>query len=144
MKKDQSTRKVSDVTEWEQHMSATSSAAKPDPRYSFEALLDEGSKKKQKFKAVNSEQRKTKDQRAPQNETWGLKMEDDDEIDFEEVLRQEQDKKRLQEKRDAEFAQKMLEEELQRQEDEMMAKAMKYSLIDEGIKQMRAHGHTMP
>ena len=140
----QSTRKVSDVKEWEQHMSATSSAAKPDQRYSFEALLGEGSKKKQKSKAVNSEQRKTKDQRDQQNATWGLKMEEDDEIDFEEVLRQEQEKKRLLEKKDAEFAQKMLEEELQRQEDEMMAKAMKYSLIDAGIKQMRAHGHTKP
>ena len=125
-------------------MTAASSAAKPDHRQSFEALLNEGAKKKQKFKAVNSEQRKTKDQRDQQNETWGLKMEEDDAIDFEEVLRQEKEKKLVQEKRDAEYAQKMLEEELQRQEDEMMAKAMKYSLIDEGIKQMRAHGHTMP
>lgn len=125
-------------------MAVTSSAAKPDQRYSFEALLDEGAKKKHKSKVVNSEQRKTKDQRAQQNATWGLKMEDDAEIDFEEVLRQEQEKKRQLEKKDAEFAQRMLEEELQRQEDEMMAKAMKYSLIDAGIKQMRAHGHNKP
>lgn len=71
-------------------------------------------------------------------------MEEEEEIDFEEVLRQEEQKRRELEKKDAEYAQRMLEEELQRQEDEMMAKAMKYSLIDAGIKQMRAHGHAMP
>ena len=57
-------------------------------------------------------------------------MTEDEDIDFEEVMNQEKLKLQEQERKDAEMARKLMEDELQRQEDEMMTKAMKYSLID--------------
>lgn len=68
-------------------------------------------------------------------------MQEDAEIDFEEVMNQERQKQADQEKKDAEIARKLMEDELQRQEDEMMMKAMKYSLIDQGMKQAKIYGY---
>ena len=55
-------------------------------------------------------------------------MYDDEEINFEDVIQEEKQKMLEQEKRDAEMARKLLEEDLQNQEDEMLRKALDDSL----------------
>lgn len=49
-----------------------------------------------------------------------------------------------QEKADAELAKKLLEEDLQRQEEEQFAQAMKYSLLEEGRRQAKQFGYSVP
>lgn len=58
-------------------------------------------------------------------------MHGDEEIDFEDLIKEEAEKQREQEKRDAEMARKLMEDELQRQEQEQLMLAIKYSQIDE-------------
>lgn len=58
-------------------------------------------------------------------------MHGDEEIDFEELIKEEAERQREQEKHDAELARKMMEDELQRQEQEQLMLAIKYSQIDE-------------
>jgi hypothetical protein len=60
---------------------------------------------------------------------WGM-IEDKDEIDFNKLLEEENQKRQEQYRRDQELQRRLLEEELARQEEELLQKALQESLND--------------